>query len=140
MKYTREHKKWTMKEVAELKKIYSRMHTEEIAKKLNRTYGSIAVKATSLGLKKDLDYLRKRKMEKEIYAMYRGDDLLVVGTLQEIADHQNMTVGNVRFMTYPSYHKRSAGRNRRLVYKLEEWENEIFRVWRIGCVEWIWDR
>ena len=111
---------WTVSEIAELKKIYSRVHTEEIAKKLNRTYSSIAAKATSLGLKKDLDYLRKRKMEKEIYAMYRGDDLLVVGTLQEIADHQNMSVSNVRFMTYPSYHRRSSGRNRRLVFKLEE--------------------
>lgn len=116
-----ERREWTVKEVAELKKLYPRMHTEEIAKKLNRTHSSVAVKANSLGLKKDLDYLRKQKMENEIYAMYRDDDLLVVGTLEEIAKHQNMTVGNVRFMAYPSYHKRSAGRNnRRLVYRLEE--------------------
>ena len=59
-------------------------------------------------------------MENEIYAMYKGDDLLVTGTLEEIADHQGMTVGNVRFMTYPSYHRRSSGRNRKLVFKLEE--------------------
>lgn len=114
------YKHWSLGEIAELKELYPRTHTKEIAKELNRTYSSVAIKATSLGLKKDRDYLNRQKMEREIYMMYRGDDLLVMGTLEEIAEHQNMTVGNVRFMAYPSYHKRSEGRDRRLVFKLEE--------------------
>ena len=115
-----EPKPWTMNEIAELKKLYPKMPSREVAKKLNRTNNSVRTKASSLGLKKDFDHLRRLKMESEIYAMYQGDDLLVMGTLEEIADHQNTTIDNVRFMAYPSYHKRSSGRNRRLVFKLEE--------------------
>jgi len=114
------YRRWAVSEIAELKNLYPKMPSSEIAKKLNRSNSSVTSKAASLGLKKDYDHLRRQKMENEIYAMYRGDELLVVGTLQEIADHQNMTVGNVRFMAYPSYHKKSAGRNRKLVFKLEE--------------------
>ena len=114
------YKHWTLKEIDELKELYPRVHTKEIAKELNRTYSSVAIKATSLGLKKDRDYLNRQKMESEIYMMYKGDDLLVMGTLEEIADHQDTSIDNVRFMAYPSYHKRSSGRNRKLVFKLEE--------------------
>ena len=109
-----------MNEITELKRLYPIMQTVEVAEKLDRSPKSIGTKAASLGLKKDWDTLSRRKMESEIYAMYKGDDLLVTGTLEEIADHQNMSVSNVRFMTYPSYHKRSSRRNRRLVYRLEE--------------------
>lgn len=116
-------KHWTMNEIIELKRLYPIMQTVEVAKKLNRSPKSIGTKAASLGLKKDWDTLNRRKMESEIFAMYKGDDLLVVGTLQEIADHQNMTIDNVRFMAYPSYHKKSVGRNRRLVFKLNEHRN-----------------
>lgn len=111
---------WTISEINELKELYPMTHTAEIAKELNRTHASVATKATSLGLKRDKDYLNRQKMESGIYMMYRGDDLLVTGTLEEIAEHQNMTVGNVKFMTYPSYHKRSESEGRRLVFKLEE--------------------
>ena len=111
---------WTMNEITELKRLYPIMQTIKVAEKLDRSPKSIGTKAASLGLKKDWDTLSRRKMESEIYAMYKDDDLLVTGTLEEIADHQGMTVGNVRFLAYPSYHKRSSGRNRKLVFKLEE--------------------
>ena len=120
MKDRPKYKHWTMDEIDELKRLYPRMETVEVAKKLNRQLSSVATKATSLGLKKDRDFLNRQKMESETYAMYKGDELLVVGTLEEIAEHQNMTIGNVRFMTYPSYHKRSATRDRRLVFKLKD--------------------
>ena len=111
---------WTTNEIAELKRLYPIMQTVEVAEKLDRPRNSIGTKAASLGLKKDWDTLNRRKMESEIYAMYKGDDLLVMGTLEEMADHQNTTIDNVRFMAYPSYHKRSSGRNRKLVFKLED--------------------
>lgn len=120
MKKPSKYKRWSMSEIEELKKLYPRMETVEVAKRLNRRLHSVTTKATSLGLKKDRDFLNRKKMESETYAMYKGDELLVVGTLEEIAEHQGMTIGNVRFMTYPSYHKRSATRDRRLVFKLEE--------------------
>ena len=113
-------KQWTMDEVAKLKRLYPTMETAEIAEKLDRTQSSVSTKASSLGLKKDWDTLRRQKMESEIFAMYRGDDLLVMGTLEEIAEHQNMTVSNVRFLAYPSYHKKSEGKDRRLVFRVEE--------------------
>lgn len=114
------YKHWSLNEIDELKRLYPRMATVDVAKKLNRRLHSVTTKATSLGLKKDRDFLSRQKMASELYAMYKGDELLVMGTLEEIAKHQNMTIGNVRFMTYPSYHNRSESEDRRLVFKLED--------------------
>ena len=120
LKKRSKYKHWTMDEIDELKRLYPRMKSVDLAKKLGRPLHSVTTKATSMGLKKDRDFLNRQKMESALYAMYKGDELLVMGTLEEIAEHQDMTIGNVRFMSYPSYHKRSETVDRRLVFKLED--------------------
>jgi len=60
-------RKWTKKEVEFLKKNYGKMSNKEIAKRLNRSYGSIQPKAKELGLK--FEYWTKRQINllRELY-------------------------------------------------------------------------
>lgn len=44
------------------------------------------------------------------YAMYRGEDLLCIGTIREIAEELNVKVETVRFYLTPTYQKRLAKR------------------------------
>jgi len=44
-------------------------------------------------------------MAKE-YALYKGDELIVVGTCSEIAEHQNVQKKTVWFWNSPAYKKR----------------------------------
>ena len=54
------------------------------------------------------------------YAMYKGDELLAVGTIDEIAEKLGASTKAVRFMGSPHYEGRAnAGKARRLV-KIEE--------------------
>ena len=56
---------------------------------------------------------RKSRLWKD-YALYRGDDLLMVGTIEELAKYMEVTVKSARFITYPSYHKRCEGSDQRI--------------------------
>jgi hypothetical protein len=41
-----------------------------------------------------------------IFAVYKGDQYLMDGTLQEIAAARGIALNSARFMTYPSYRRR----------------------------------
>lgn len=63
---------------------------------------------------------RKPRTSKD-YALYRGDDLLMVGTVDEIARYLDIAKKSVYFLSYPSYHKRCEGSERRAyVVAIEE--------------------
>lgn len=53
------------------------------------------------------------------YALYKGDDLLAVGTVEEIAEHMNVSIRTVWFYQTPTYKKRRKHNFRELV-KLSE--------------------
>ena len=55
------------------------------------------------------------------YALYKGDTFIMIAdTIQDIAAWLNVSVGTVRWMSYPSAHKRFEGKDAMLVYKYEE--------------------
>lgn len=63
---------------------------------------------------------RKPRTSKD-YALYRGDDLLMVGTVEEIARYLGIKPKSVYFLSYPSYHKRCEGSAIRvMVFPIEE--------------------
>ena len=56
-------------------------------------------------------------MTKPTYALYRGDELLDVGTANEIAKRRNVKPETIRFYATPSYQRQSKFKNpdRRLI-------------------------
>ncbi|MBK2004172.1 hypothetical protein JI641_14405 [Listeria ivanovii subsp. londoniensis] len=53
------------------------------------------------------------------YAMYKGDDLLIIGTLTELADFKNVTRDTILFYMSNAYKKR-VGENGQIVIKIED--------------------
>ena len=51
--------------------------------------------------------------------MYKGDELLAMGTIKEIATEMGITVETVRYMTSPAHRKRCKGHNHREVFLVE---------------------
>lgn len=41
-----------------------------------------------------------------IYAMYKGEEMLAMGTIKEIAEQMGVSEVTIRFQTTPSYRKR----------------------------------
>ncbi len=53
-------------------------------------------------------------MCKPTYALYRGDELLDIGTLDEIAERRGVKPETIYFYSTPSYQRRIRNENRRL--------------------------
>ncbi|MBC1851187.1 hypothetical protein [Listeria seeligeri] len=53
------------------------------------------------------------------YALYKGDDLLLIGTLTELAEFKNVTRDTILFYMSSSYKKR-IGDNGLCVIKIED--------------------
>ena len=59
------------------------------------------------------------------WAMYKGDDIITHGTLQEIADKLDYDYEYVRWMSAPSIRKRmSKGKNRMIMVEVPDIEEE----------------
>uniref|UniRef100_UPI0035A13ADB hypothetical protein n=1 Tax=Jeotgalibaca porci TaxID=1868793 RepID=UPI0035A13ADB len=54
------------------------------------------------------------------YALYKGEDILAIGTLEEIAASLDVAVETVKFYGMPSYLKRIKGNKARELVELEE--------------------
>jgi hypothetical protein len=57
------------------------------------------------------------------YALYKGDTILGVGTLDELSQQLHLTVWSLRYLTNPTYFKRMAEKgytNYKRLYKIEE--------------------
>lgn len=54
--------------------------------------------------------------------MYKGDHFIDLGTIHYLADKYHKTEDHLKFLTYPSAHKRRQGNNL-LLYKIDEKED-----------------
>lgn len=60
-------------------------------------------------------------MDKETqFALYKGEDLIVTGTVHEIAEATNTTVQYIRYIKTPSYQRRCKGKNGRKLVEMED--------------------
>ena len=56
----------------------------------------------------------------KIYAMYKGDECLAMGTIIQLAKQLNVNIRTIKFYLTPSYKKRiKKGKNRRELIKVE---------------------
>lgn len=53
--------------------------------------------------------------KKKLYAIYKGEDFLDSGTLDELSERQGIKINTLRFMSTPSYFKRHENGNNYLV-------------------------
>ena len=53
---------------------------------------------------------KSRNMATKEYALYRGEDLMCIGTASEIAQERNVQVQTILFYKTPSYQKRVESR------------------------------
>lgn len=69
--------------------------------------------------------VRFRDYDVEEFALYKGDDLLAVGTIYEIADIVNKDVNRLKFMLTPSYEKMIVNsKNALLLESIEDDEDD----------------
>ncbi len=54
------------------------------------------------------------------YAMYKGEDILAIGTIAEIAKHLSVKESTVKFYGTPSYQKRIRGDKAKILIELED--------------------
>lgn len=57
------------------------------------------------------------------YALYKGEDLLAIGTIKEIADKMKVGIRTIYFYQTPTYKNRGKD-NRRVLVKLEGEEDD----------------
>ena len=56
----------------------------------------------------------------KVYAMYKGDECLGIGTLIQLAKQFNVQYKTMRFYTTPTYKRRvKKGKNRRVLVRVE---------------------
>lgn len=59
------------------------------------------------------------------YVAYKGDKVLGVGTIQELADKLGYTYKNMKYKSYPAAHRKAKeGSNAILLYEIEEDEDD----------------
>lgn len=51
---------------------------------------------------------------KRIYALYKGERFIAEGTIREISKATGKTIDHLKYMTYPTYEKRSENGGNRL--------------------------
>lgn len=60
---------------------------------------------------------------KSVYAVYKGDEFVDVGTIDELSSRLNKKKDFLRWLSYPTAHKRTAyDGNKMLLYKLDNEE------------------
>ena len=69
----------------------------------------------------------KRSLDQSCHAVYRGDEFVDLGTLEELSQRLNMTRKFLQWLKSPTAHKRINGdRNGLIVIKIEEDEGEVY--------------
>lgn len=58
-------------------------------------------------------------MKRQLYAIYKGDEFIDVGTADELAERHGVKVKTIQWMSSPAYHRRGTG-DKLMVYKIEE--------------------
>ncbi|MEK4700384.1 hypothetical protein MKX47_12375 [Solibacillus sp. FSL R7-0668] len=68
----------------------------------------------------------KRSYKNVEYALYKGDNLLAIGSLEDIAEQTGKTMGALKFMRTPSYERKvENSKNAMILEILENDEEEI---------------
>lgn len=98
----RKYEPWTIKEIQYLKENYRKKTASELAKDLERTVDAVKKRLSVEGI---------RNFKYQEYAVYDGDELLVIGTAKECAEHLGIKVGTVLRYITPSHKKRLSKRN-----------------------------
>lgn len=57
-------------------------------------------------------------MQEKEYALYKGEDIIAMGTKSEIAKQLGISVHAVHSYGSPSYHKRTSEENGRRLYEI----------------------
>nr|DAQ57427.1 MAG TPA: hypothetical protein [Caudoviricetes sp.] len=57
-------------------------------------------------------------MKSKCYAMYRGDTFIDLGTIPELAAKYHKTIDMMRWLSYPTAHRRNKNGKRLLLYKI----------------------
>ena len=97
-------KGWTIKEINLLKQLAEQgKDRDEISKILGRSYSSI----TNISFKWKIDITNKNKFKNKIYAMYKKDDYITSGTVDELAIYLNVKPRTITFYMTDSYLKRT---------------------------------
>lgn len=59
-----------------------------------------------------------------LYAIYRGDHFIDVGTLKELSQRNNIVISTLRFEASPAYAKRTNYEDSLRVYRIDDAEGE----------------
>ena len=71
--------------------------------------------------------------KENVYAVYKGDEFLDLGTAKELAERMGVRPETIKFMTYPSYQrqierrKKSYSKSYMIVIKIEEDTEDDYR-------------
>ncbi|MFV2030806.1 hypothetical protein [Neisseria sp. S1] len=58
-------------------------------------------------------------MNTKIYALYKGENLIDMGTVYQLTKRQNVQVKTIRYYQTPTYKKRNHGNNHRTLVCIE---------------------
>ena len=110
-------KYWTTKEEKYLvESIRKGIPYKQIAEDLDRTMSSLHSKISKI--RKTTTVKRKPKADTKEYALYKGEELLCMGTISELAENQNVRPKTIFQYQTPSYKKRQGGENARRLVRL----------------------
>ncbi len=97
--------KWSEEDIKILKSMYAKKkRIAEIAIVLGRTEGAVRKRANSLNIRKTKERPRDEVCD---YAIYKGDEFIFLGTLEECCDFMEMEKKQVRNLCRPSHVKRA---------------------------------
>ena len=54
------------------------------------------------------------------YALYKGDELLDIGTVREIAGRRGVKPDTISYYARPAYQRKGSGNNRLLLVRIDE--------------------
>ena len=55
-----------------------------------------------------------------LFALYKGDELLDVGTVREIAGRRGVKPGTIHYYAHPAYQRKGGGNNRLLLVRIDK--------------------
>ena len=91
---------WTRTEINYLLENYYEVPNKVLAEKLGRTEN--AIRSAHARYRPE----REKREKRDIYAYYRGDELVLIGTAEEIAEHLNVRVPTIyRYHCRPEFLK-----------------------------------
>lgn len=108
-------KRWTNEDDLYLVNNVDECSNRELAENLGRTVRSVSARLGILGVKRTSILNDNSK----IYALYKGDEFITTGTIQELAEWEGVLKQTIYFYTTQAHVKR-AGDNAVVVVSLDE--------------------